>query len=105
MFFEDQAPIGKNLYLSGIPEMTTMIHTECVRHLESERRMCKAENRLLRHKLENKQRALHAATSWQLKVENVALKSEITHLYMALAHARQFIPQLYVDLPSPPLRA
>jgi hypothetical protein len=108
MFFEDQAPIRKNLYLSGIPEMTSMIHT-CVRHLASERRLWKAENRLLRHKLENVQRALQdtredaAMASWQLKVENVALKSEISHLRMALVHARQFIPQLYVDLPSPPL--
>ena len=84
--------------------MTSLIHTECIKHLESERTMCTAEHQLLRHQLENKQRALQVTrenagmASWQLRGQIVALKSELPPTFI-LAHVRQFIPGVYVELP------
>ena len=70
--------------------MTSLIHSECIKHLESERMMWKAEHQLLRLQLENKQRALQVTrvnagmASWQLRVQIVALKSELPTLIIWL---------------------
>ncbi len=61
----------------------------------------------LHQQLENERRA-HLATrenaawaSWQHRDQIAALKSENIRLRMALEIARQFAPQLYMDLPHP----
>lgn len=79
--------------------------TEQLRSLEAERKLWEAERQILRQQLEKKRRA-HLATcedaaraSWQLRVQNAALKSENIHLRMFLADARKFAPQLNMVLP------
>ena len=71
--------------------MAIVRQTEQLRSLEAERMLWEAERQILRQQLENERRA-HLATcedaaraSWQLRVQNAALKSENIHLRMFLA--------------------
>lgn len=85
--------------------MAIVKQTERLRRIEAELKLLEAESQILRQLLENERRA-HRATcedaakaSWQLRVQNAALKSENIHLRMFLADARKFAPQLNMVLP------
>ena len=86
--------------------MNFVSQTEQQRSLEDERMLWEAERQLLLHQLENERRAHQAAcdiAARRHKVQNAALEREIFHLRMALAHAKQYTPQVYMDIPCPQL--
>lgn len=102
-FFEDEAPFEYNLCFSGIPTMTSMSQTECLRSVESEPMLWEKERQLLRHQLENERREhlasreYAARASCQLRGQIAALESENICLHKALVDAKKFAPQLYMD--------
>lgn len=102
-FFEDEAPFEHNLCFSGIPTMTSMSQTECLRSVESEPMLWEKERQLLRHQLENERREhlasreYAARASCQLRGQIAALESENIRLHKALVDAKKFAPQLYMD--------
>lgn len=112
-FFEDEAPFEHFLCFLGIPTMTSMRQTECLRSLESEPKLWEKERQFLRHKLENERRKLEnerrahqasrvyaAKASGQLRGQIAALESENIRLHKALVDAEKFAPQPYMDLSS-----
>jgi len=59
---EDQALIDQKLYLSGIPEINSLIRTETIRQLKSNQRFWTPEQLLFQHhELENENEPLQAS--------------------------------------------
>lgn len=105
-FFEDEAPFEHFLRFLGIPTMTSMSQSECLRSLLSEPMLWEKECQLLRYHLEKERRAhldsceSAARASGQQRDRIAALESENIRLHKALVDANKFAPQLYMDLSS-----